>query len=41
MSSDDLVEVVEGRLHVASGMAHGRVRVDARFRDVLELRRFL
>jgi hypothetical protein len=41
MSSDDLVEVVEGRLHVASGMAHGRIRVDARFRDVLELRKFL
>jgi hypothetical protein len=41
MSSDDLVEVVEGRLHVASGMAHGRIKVDARFRDVLELRKFL
>ncbi|MDA8436136.1 MAG: hypothetical protein M0Z98_09140 [Actinomycetales bacterium] len=41
LSSDDLVELVEGRLHFGSGWAHGRIKVEARFRDVLELRRFL
>ena len=41
MSSDDLIEVVEGRLHFGSGWAHGRIKVDARLRDVLELRKFL
>jgi len=41
MSSDDLIELVEGRLHFGSGWARGRIRVDARLRDVLELRTFL
>jgi hypothetical protein len=41
MSSDDLIELVEGRLHFGSGWARGRIRVDARLRDVLELRKFL
>jgi len=41
MTSDDFVDLMAGRLHFGSGWARGRIRVDARFRDVLELRRFL
>lgn len=41
LSSDDLLEVVEGRLHFGAGWARGRIKVEARFRDVLELRKFL
>lgn len=41
LSSDDLIEVVEGRLHFGTGWAHGRIKVDARLRDVFELRKFL
>jgi hypothetical protein len=41
MSSDDLVDLVQGRLSFGTGWAKGRIRVDARLRDVLELRRFL
>lgn len=41
LTSDDLLEVVEGRLHFGSGWAHGRIKVDARLRDVFELRKFL
>jgi hypothetical protein len=41
LSSDDLLELVAGRLNFASGWAKGRIKVDARLRDVFELRRFL
>ena len=41
LTSDDLLELVSGRLHFGSAWARGRVRVDARWRDVLELRKFL
>jgi len=41
MDSDDFVEVVAGRLSFGSGFATGKIRVDARIRDVFELRRFL
>ena len=41
LSSDDLIELVEGRLHFGSGWAHGRIKVEARLRDVFELRKFL
>jgi len=41
LSSDDLLDLVAGRLHFGSGWAKGRIKVDARLRDVLELRKFL
>ena len=41
LTSDDLIELVAGRLHFGSGWARGRIKVDARLRDVLELRKFL
>ncbi len=41
MTSDDLIDLVGGRLGFGSGWATGRIRVDARLRDILELRRFL
>ena len=41
LSSDDLLEVAEGRLHFGSAWAHGRIKVEARFRDLLALRSFL
>ena len=41
LSSDDLLEVVAGRLHFGSAWAKGRIKVDARLRDVFELRKFL
>ena len=41
LSSDDLIDLVAERLHFGSGWARGRIRVDARLRDVLELRKFL
>ena len=41
LSSDTLLDVVEDRLGFAAGWSHGRIRVDAGFRDVLALRRFL
>jgi hypothetical protein len=41
LSSDDLIDLVEGRLHFGSGWARGRIKVDASLRDVFELRKFL
>ena len=41
LSSDDLIDVVAGRLHFGSGWAHGRIKVEAKFRDLLALRSFL
>jgi alkyl sulfatase BDS1-like metallo-beta-lactamase superfamily hydrolase len=38
MSSDDLVDLVAGRLKMASAWASGRVRIDASIRDMLRLR---
>ena len=41
MSSDTLIDVVEGRLNFGTGWAKGKIKVDARLRDLFELRRFL
>ena len=41
MDSDVLVDLLEDRLNFAHGWAKGQIRVDARLRDLLELRRFL
>ena len=38
MSSDDLLALVAGDLHVGSAWASGRMRVDAGIRDLLRLR---
>ena len=38
MSSDDLLRLVAGELHMASAWATGRVRIDASMRDLLRLR---
>jgi hypothetical protein len=38
MSSDDLVDLVAGRLSFAHAWATGRVKLDASFRDLLRLR---
>lgn len=37
MSSDDLLALVDGRLKMASAWATGRVKVDARFGDLIKL----
>ena len=39
--SDTLLDVVDGRLHFGHGWATGKIRVDAKFRDILKLRSFL
>jgi hypothetical protein len=41
MDSDVLIDLLEDRLGFAHGWAMGQIRVDARLRDLLELRRFL
>ncbi|MFI5099954.1 MAG: alkyl sulfatase C-terminal domain-containing protein [Actinomycetes bacterium] len=41
MSSDDLVDIVAGRLSFPHAWATGRVKLDASFRDLLRLRSFL
>ena len=41
LSSDTLVDLVEERLGFATGWTHGKIRVDAGFRDILALRAFL
>ncbi|MER7753592.1 SCP2 sterol-binding domain-containing protein [Kitasatospora sp. NPDC097643] len=41
MGSDDLVDLVGGRLNFASAWAGGRVRLEAGFRDLLRLRTLL
>jgi hypothetical protein len=38
MTSDDLVELVDGRLGAGTAFATGRLKVDASFRDLLRLR---
>lgn len=40
-TSDDLVAMVDGRLHFASAWAGGRVRLEAGLRDLLRLRSLL
>jgi len=40
-TSDVLLDVVDGRLHFGHAWATGRIRVDAKFRDILKLRSFL
>jgi len=39
--SDTLLDVVDDRLHFGHGWATGKIRVDAKFRDILKLRSFL
>ncbi|MET9294573.1 sterol-binding protein [Streptomyces sp. NPDC003077] len=41
MSGDDLVALVDGRLHFAAAWATGRVRLEAGLRDLLRLRTLL
>jgi len=41
MSSDDLVDLVDGRLSFPHAWATGRIRLDASFRDLLRLRSFM
>lgn len=38
MSSDDLVKLVDGTLHMAAAWASGRVKIDASMFDLLRLR---
>jgi putative sterol carrier protein len=38
MNSDDLVDLVAGRLNLAAAWSSGRVKVDARVFDLLKLR---
>jgi alkyl sulfatase BDS1-like metallo-beta-lactamase superfamily hydrolase len=38
MSSDDLVQLVDGRLHLASAWASGRIKIGAGMVDLLKLR---
>lgn len=39
--SDDLVALVDGRLHLANAWTSGRVKVDASVLDLLKLRKLL
>ncbi|MEU9858407.1 SCP2 sterol-binding domain-containing protein [Streptomyces sp. NPDC047974] len=41
MTGDDLVAMVDGRLHFAKAWASGRVGLEAGFRDLLRLRSLL
>lgn len=41
LSGDDLLALVEGRLHFGKAWASGRVHVHASFRDLLRLRKLL
>ena len=38
MTSDDLVALVDGRLHLGSAFATGRIKIDASVLDLLKLR---
>ncbi|MEV6929898.1 SCP2 sterol-binding domain-containing protein [Dactylosporangium sp. NPDC051485] len=40
-SSDDLVELVNGRLNVMSAWTSGRIKIDAGMLDLLKLRKLL
>jgi hypothetical protein len=41
MAGDDLLSLVDGKLHFAGAWASGRVRLEAGFRDLLSLRSLL
>lgn len=41
MTGDDLVALVHGELHFAKAWGSGRVRLEAGFRDLLQLRKLL
>ncbi len=41
MSSDDLIDLVDGRLSFPHAWATGRIKLDASLRDLLRLRSFL
>lgn len=41
LTSDDLLALLAGELSFGTGWTHGRIRVDAKLRDVLKLRSFL
>ena len=40
-TSDVLLDVVDGKIHFGHAWATGKLRVDARFRDILKLHSFL
>ena len=40
-SSDDFIALIDGQLGFGSAWASGRLRIDAGWRDLLELRKFL
>ena len=40
-SSDDFIALIDGNLGFGSAWASGRIRIDAKWRDLLELRKFL
>ncbi|NBM19326.1 SCP2 sterol-binding domain-containing protein [Streptomyces sp. GC420] len=41
LTSDDLLALVGGELHFGRAWTHGRVRLEASFRDLLRLRKLL
>lgn len=41
LDSDTFLDVVEGRVDFAHAWARGQIKVDARLRDIWELRKFL
>ncbi len=41
VASDDLVDLVDGRLSFPQAFGHGRVRIDASLRDLFRLRSLL
>lgn len=41
MTSDDLIELTEGRLDFGPAWASGRVKLEASFKDLLRLRKML
>jgi hypothetical protein len=41
MTGDDLVALVDGELHFAKAWGAGRVKLEAGFRDLLQLRKLL
>ena len=41
LDSETFLSVVDGRLDFAHAWSHGKVKVDARIRDIWELRKFL
>ncbi|MBN1170851.1 MAG: SCP2 sterol-binding domain-containing protein [Micromonosporaceae bacterium] len=40
-SSDDLIDLVDGRLHAGAAFASGRIKIKASMMDILRLRKLL